>query len=68
MERSTLGVHLLLEVQLAAASVDIERVELDPHTPVAHDDLVAEVEEEHDGRGEVVLEEDLRVRAASQGL
>lgn len=67
-ERRALGVHLILEVQLAATSVDVECVKLDPQAPVAHDDLVAEVEEEHDGRGEVILEEDLRVRGSSEGL
>jgi hypothetical protein len=62
LECSALGVHLVLEVQLAAASVDVERVKLNPKAPIAHDDLVTEVEEEHDWRGEVVLEKYFGVR------
>ena len=68
LESSALGVHLILKVQLAAASVDVERVKLDPHAPVAHDDLVAEVEEEHDWRGKVVLEEVFGIGRCSDGL
>jgi len=68
LESSALSIHLFLEIQLAAASVDIDRVKLDPHAPVAHDELVAEIEEEHDGRGKVVLEEGLGVGRSSDGL
>jgi hypothetical protein len=68
LECSALSVHLILEIQLAAASVDVESVELDPHAPVAHDDLVAKVEEEHNGRTKVVLEEYFSIRSSSNGL
>lgn len=68
LEGSALGVHLLLEIQLAAASVDVDRVELDPRAPVAHDELVAEVEEEHDRRGKVALEEGFGAGSCSDGL
>ena len=68
LESSALGIHLLLEIQLAAAGINIDRVELDPRAPVAHDELVAEVEEEHDGRSKVVLEEGFGVGRCSDGL
>jgi hypothetical protein len=68
LKGSSLGIHLFLEIQFATASIDVERVELDPEAPVAHDDLVAEVEEEHDGRGKVVLKEGLSVGTSSNGL
>ena len=68
LEGSALGVHLLLEVQLVAASVDVECVKLDPQAPITHDELVAEVEEKHDWHGKVVLEEDLSIGGCSNGL
>jgi hypothetical protein len=68
LEGSALGVHLILEVQLVAASVDVERVKLDPRAPVTHDELVAEVEEKHDWHGKVVLEEDFSIGGCSNGL
>jgi hypothetical protein len=68
LEGSALGVHLFFEIQLAASSINVDSVELDPQAPVAHNDLVAEIEEEHDGRGKVVLEEGFSVGRCSDGL
>ena len=68
LEGSALGVHLFLEIQLAASSIDVEGVELDPQAPVAHNELVAEVEEEHDGRSKVILEEGFGVGRCSYRL
>jgi hypothetical protein len=68
LEGSALGVQLILEIQLAASSIDVDGVELDIQAPVAHNELVAKVEEEHNGRSKVVLEEGFGVGRCSDGL
>jgi len=67
LEGSALGVQLILEIQLAASSIDVDGVELDIQAPVAHNELVAKVEEEHNGRSKVVLEEGFGVGRCSDG-
>lgn len=63
--RSALGLHLLAEVELAAAVVDVDGGEVDAELEGAGVDLVADEEEDDDGAGEVALEEALGVEVGS---
>jgi hypothetical protein len=67
-EGSTFGIHLFLEIQLTTARINVDGVEFDPQAPIAHHNLVADVEEDDDRRGEVVLKEDLGIWSTSNGL
>lgn len=67
--RSALSLHLLAEVELAAAGVDVDGGEVDANLEGAGVDLVADEEEDDDGAGEVALEEALGVEiGSSDGL
>lgn len=66
--RSALGLHLLVQVELAAPGIDVDAVKMDTEFEGAAVDLVADEEEDDDGTGKVVLEEALgvEVRAADR--